>query len=292
MSRAHFARHIVSTGLMADVQTVFQYYLAKGKPGYVEHEWAALPDAVRWIRAGGGVAVIAHPGRYRLAGGELEALLEEFVALWRRGVEVVSGWNSPGRGRMSATLARRYGLLVGRLSDFTARTRVQPTSGGCEKSTPDLEPVWTVLRQRRIPQMRRNRKWLSFLAIGSRRTTQPRLIRQAAEIISWWWLQRCPPIRPMPSRGIPGRLCCSKGIRRIRGSESGIILGPCWCAICPRSRPGVHDNAVLTALRRRPGALATHSRGHQGSCWRGGSSTRRGKPSDWCVPEHPLISVV
>lgn len=143
VSRAHFARHIVLTGLMADVQTVFQYYLAKGKPGYVEHEWAALADAVRWIRAAGGVAVIAHPGRYRLAGGELEALLEEFVALGGEGVEVVSGCSLEGEVERIATLARRYGLLASRASDFHGPDESPADIGGCENLPPDLEPVWT-----------------------------------------------------------------------------------------------------------------------------------------------------
>ena len=109
VSRAHFARHIVSTGLMADVQTVFRYYLAKGKPGYVEHEWASLADAVGWIRAAGGVAVIAHPGRYRLDGGELETLIEEFIALggrrWR--------WSQVARSTVKSSASRRLRDAMG-----------------------------------------------------------------------------------------------------------------------------------------------------------------------------------
>lgn len=143
VSRAHFARYIVSTGLMADVQTVFQYYLAKGKPGYVDHEWASLSDAVGWIRSAGGLAVIAHPGRYRLAGGELEALFEEFVALGGEGVEVVSGRPLEGEVDRIATLARRYGLLASRASDFHGPDESLADLGGCDNLPPDLEPVWT-----------------------------------------------------------------------------------------------------------------------------------------------------
>jgi predicted metal-dependent phosphoesterase TrpH len=71
VSRSHFARYIVEQGHAKDVKSVFDHWLAKGKPGYVGHAWATLEDALRWIEGAGGVAVIAHPGRYRLSKAEL-----------------------------------------------------------------------------------------------------------------------------------------------------------------------------------------------------------------------------
>lgn len=150
LSRAHFARHIVATGLFADVQTVFQYYLAKGKPGYVEHQWASLADAVGWIRAAGGLAVIAHPGRYRIAGSDLEDLFVEFVALGGEGVEVVSGCPLEGEVARFATMARRFGLLASRASDFHGPDESPADLGTCEALPPDLEPVWTRLATRPV----------------------------------------------------------------------------------------------------------------------------------------------
>ena len=47
ISRTHFARHLVETGVVGEVKDVFKRYLTPGKPGYVRHEWASLPDAVR-----------------------------------------------------------------------------------------------------------------------------------------------------------------------------------------------------------------------------------------------------
>src|SRR5438093_10785441 len=67
ISRSHFARHLVKTGRAPDVKSVFQRYLVKGKPGFVPHQWASLADAVSWIRASGGIAVDAHPGRYNFS---------------------------------------------------------------------------------------------------------------------------------------------------------------------------------------------------------------------------------
>jgi predicted metal-dependent phosphoesterase TrpH len=68
ISRAHFARYMVSIGIARDVPGVFQHYLTPGKPGYVDHRWATLEEAIGWINAGGGVATVAHPGRYKMSG--------------------------------------------------------------------------------------------------------------------------------------------------------------------------------------------------------------------------------
>lgn len=63
ISRTHFGRFLVESGQVKNIATVFRKYLVKGKPGYVPHAWVDLAEAVGWIRAAGGVAVIAHPGR-------------------------------------------------------------------------------------------------------------------------------------------------------------------------------------------------------------------------------------
>jgi len=74
VSRTHFARFLVERGVCTDTQEVFRRYLVEGKPGFVPHRWARLGDAVRWIVDAGGIAVIAHPARYRLTPTEDYAL--------------------------------------------------------------------------------------------------------------------------------------------------------------------------------------------------------------------------
>jgi len=118
VGRAHFARYLVERGLARDVQSVFRRYLTQGKPGYVAHQWAQLQDAVSWIRASGGLAVLAHPGRYGLGAHERDALLTEFVAVGGAGVEVVTGSHSTDQYPLWAAQARRYGLLASVGSDF------------------------------------------------------------------------------------------------------------------------------------------------------------------------------
>lgn len=142
VSRAHFARHLVASGVMPDVKTVFDHYLVRGKPGFVEHEWATLEEAVGWIRAAGGVAVVAHPARYRLSGADLSALFDRFIAAGGEAVEVVSGAHTEDEMLRFASLARRRGLLASRASDFHGEKESAVDVGRCRPLPPDLEPVW------------------------------------------------------------------------------------------------------------------------------------------------------
>lgn len=118
ISRTHFARYLIETGCARDVQTAFKYYLGKGKPAYVPGNWATLAQALAWIDAARGFAVIAHPARYRLGNRKLNRLLGEFKALGGAGVEVVSGSHSREETTRFAALAVRYGLLASVGSDY------------------------------------------------------------------------------------------------------------------------------------------------------------------------------
>lgn len=118
LGRMHFARFLVQQGHARDVKAVFKKYLVKGKPGYAPHQWAPLSDAVGWIRASGGRAVIAHPGRYKLSRKAMDELLEEFRALGGEAIEVITGSHTPEQSMQFARHSQRLGLLASRGSDF------------------------------------------------------------------------------------------------------------------------------------------------------------------------------
>ena len=99
ISRTHFARHLVESGVCADTQEVFRRFLVEGKPGFVPHRWATLKNAVTWIGDAGGVAIVAHPARYKFSPTEEYALFTEFKGHGGRGVEVVTGSHTRRRGR-------------------------------------------------------------------------------------------------------------------------------------------------------------------------------------------------
>ena len=142
IGRAHFARFLVECGVARDVATVFRHYLVRGKPGYVPQQWAELADAVAWIRASGGRAVVAHPGRYPLSRPELRRFLAEFKAAGGEGIEVVTGSHSPEQYVEFAGFAREFGFLASRGSDFHGPDESAVDLGRLPLLPADLTPVW------------------------------------------------------------------------------------------------------------------------------------------------------
>ena len=110
VSRTHFARFLIETGHAKDGKDVFDRYLTQGKPGYVSHTWATLPQAIGWIHAAGGQAVIAHPGRYRVTPAGMRALLSEFRDSGGDAIEILSPSHTPAQYQEFATHARVLGL--------------------------------------------------------------------------------------------------------------------------------------------------------------------------------------
>lgn len=147
ISRTHFARYIVAQGHAASVSDVFRHYLKPGKPGYVPHQWASLGQAIGWIRAAGGVAVIAHPCRYGFSHTLEYALIGEFIAHGGLGVEVVCGSHSAQDALHAAKLAQEFGLLASTGSDFHADGETRAALGSLPPLPPALTPVWTAFGQ-------------------------------------------------------------------------------------------------------------------------------------------------
>ena len=144
VSRTHFARILAQDGLVEHPGQAFQRYLGPGKPAYVEGRWAALDEAVDWITAAGGVAAIAHPGRYRFSNTRLKRLMEAFTAAGGRALEVVSGRHTADQVAWFGGCARRFGLLVSRGSDFHGPEFRGPDLNAIPALPPGLTPVWSV----------------------------------------------------------------------------------------------------------------------------------------------------
>ena len=148
ISRTHFARFLVETGVCRDTNEVFRKYLTEGKPGYVEHRWASLQDAVGWIMRAGGVAVIAHPARYRFTAIEEFALFTEFKSHGGQGVEVVTGSHSAAEYVTYAQSAGEFGLAASRGSDFHSPDESHTDLGTLPLLPSGLTPVWELLESR------------------------------------------------------------------------------------------------------------------------------------------------
>ena len=148
ISRTHFARFLVESGACSNTSEVFRKYLTEGKPGYVPHRWATLKDAVTWITQAHGVAVIAHPGRYKFTANEEYALFTEFKAHGGQAVEVVTGSHSPPEYIKYAETAKEFGLAASRGSDFHCPDESRIDLGALPFLPGELTPVWTLLADR------------------------------------------------------------------------------------------------------------------------------------------------
>ena len=144
VTRTHFAHCLARRGLAADVRDVFNRYLTPGKPGYVHSTWADLETASAWIRGAGGVAVLAHPIRYKLTGSWLRRLAVEFKEFGGQAIEVLSGQASPGDVQASAQLAKRFDLLGSCGSDFHGPDQGWPKLGRLPPMPKDVTPVWSL----------------------------------------------------------------------------------------------------------------------------------------------------
>lgn len=142
LSRTHFARYLVESGRAKDTNAAFKRYLTAGKPGYVKHGWATMTQAVRWITAAGGVAVLAHPGRYRLNNRAREEMLGEFRDLGGMGVEVVTGSHTAEEYGTWARYAQRFGFKASAGSDFHGPGESYLDLGQLPDLPHGLTPVW------------------------------------------------------------------------------------------------------------------------------------------------------
>ena len=148
ISRTHFARFLVESGVCKDTYEVFRKYLTEGKPGYVPHRWASLGDAVSWITQSGGVAVIAHPGRYKFTANEEFALFSEFKTHGGQGVEVVTGSHTTAEYVEYAAVAKEFGMVASRGSDFHSPDESRIDLGTLPMLPGDLTPVWELVKDK------------------------------------------------------------------------------------------------------------------------------------------------
>ncbi len=148
ITRRHFALHMVEIGIAPTLPKIFERYLRPSKPGYVATVWATLHDAVSWINAAGGVAVIAHPQRYDMSATTRRRFAEQFAAHGGAGIEVICGGSGQDVVHSSAALAERFGLLASVGSDFHDPDSRWTDLGKLAALPPNAQPIWSHARFR------------------------------------------------------------------------------------------------------------------------------------------------
>jgi len=143
ISRTHFARHLVDSGVCGSFGEVFGRFLKPGKPGYTKQEWLPMTEAIALIHGAGGRAVLAHPGRYELGSYRgIDGLLQAFTDAGGDGVEVVCAAHHPSEWAQFGALARKFGLLASIGSDFHSHAESRVKFGDLPRLSPNLKPVW------------------------------------------------------------------------------------------------------------------------------------------------------
>ena len=142
VSRTHFARFLVEQGYVRGMQQAFKQFLGSGKPGHVPGQWATLDEAVNWIRAAGGQAVVAHPARYKLSAGKLTRFFRAFRECGGEAIEVISGSHTPEANRHFARVAAEQEFLASAGSDYHGPEKTWMDLGRLPALPDGCVPVW------------------------------------------------------------------------------------------------------------------------------------------------------
>ena len=142
IGRPHFARYLVDCGRARTIEDAFRKYVGDGKPGDVRQHWADLPQVVQWIRDAGGVAVLAHPLKYKLTRTRLKRLLATFIKAGGEGMEVVSGKQNPQQTAGMGQLCEQMNLLASCGSDFHQPDTHWGELGRFPALPRNVTPVW------------------------------------------------------------------------------------------------------------------------------------------------------
>tara|TARA_B110000967_G_C18887839_1_gene565213 strand:+ start:2365 stop:3189 length:825 start_codon:yes stop_codon:yes gene_type:complete len=142
IGRPHFARHLVNIGAVSNIQQAFKRYLGAGKVGDIKDQWASAETVISWIRDAGGVAVLAHPTKYKLTRSKLIELLRDFKDAGGEAMEVISGAQEPSVTRDMARLCKDIGFDASCGSDFHSPNQPWAALGKVAPLPDSCFPIW------------------------------------------------------------------------------------------------------------------------------------------------------
>jgi len=142
IGRPHFAQHLINIGKVDSMNAAFKKYMGDGKAGDVKQHWADMPQIIQWIRDSGGIAVLAHPLKYKLTRTRLKRMLACFINAGGQGIEVISGKQLPQQTRDVAALCEQSSLLASCGSDFHRPDKHWAELGRFPALPQNVIPVW------------------------------------------------------------------------------------------------------------------------------------------------------
>ena len=118
ITRAHFAQMLIKENICPNMPSVFKRYMTGKKPGAVKGEWASSFEVINWIHQAGGLAILAHPLRYKMTLTKLKKLVKSLKLLELDGIEIVNSFSSADDIRVSKMIADENEMLYSGGSDF------------------------------------------------------------------------------------------------------------------------------------------------------------------------------
>jgi hypothetical protein len=153
LARPHFARAMVDRGHVPDLRAAFTQYLRDGGPAYVAAAAPPPADAVRAVRAAGGVSVLAHPGQIKLGTREAhDRVLGELADAGLAGLEVFHPSHDAATRTDFARLARDHDLVASGGSDFHGEHKPHIRLGSGDGTIDIPRATWDALWARRDPR--------------------------------------------------------------------------------------------------------------------------------------------
>jgi predicted metal-dependent phosphoesterase TrpH len=145
ITRSHFADFLLSQFHVSTQQEAFDRYLGVGKAAYVSTTWSDMELAINWITESGGVAVLAHPLRYKLTASWMKRLLAAFKEAGGLGIEIVTGRYNCDEIKLLANYATRFELAGSVGSDFHSPANQWIELGRLAPLPENIKPVWELL---------------------------------------------------------------------------------------------------------------------------------------------------
>jgi len=142
ITRPHFANFLLENNHVSSIQNAFDRYLGQGKSAFINTQWAELEDAIHWINAAGGVAVVAHPMRYKLTASWMRRFLGAFKEMGGQGIEVVTARSNPDEIRRTIHFAKQFELYGSVGSDFHTPKNQWVELGRLPPLPVNIKPIW------------------------------------------------------------------------------------------------------------------------------------------------------
>lgn len=142
ITRPHFANFLLENNHVSSIQNAFDRYLGQGKSAFVNTQWVEMENAIHWINSAGGVAVVAHPMRYKLTASWMRRFLSAFKEMGGQGIEVITARSNPDEIRRTIHFAQQFELYGSVGSDFHTPKNQWVELGRLAPLPINIKPVW------------------------------------------------------------------------------------------------------------------------------------------------------